>query len=57
MRGGRTEDDVDAEVITADEPGNAIELVGLEVRRDAEVGEAGPLILRVGGVDEVGGRK
>jgi hypothetical protein len=43
-----TEDDVDAEAVAADEPGNAIELVRLEVRRDAKVGEADSLALRVG---------
>jgi len=53
---GRTEDDVDAEAVAADEPGNAIELVRLEVRRDAKFGEAGSLALRVGGEDQVGGR-
>jgi len=50
------EDDVDAEAVAADEPGNAIELVRLEVRRDAKFGEAGSLALRVGGEDQVGGR-
>ena len=40
-----------------DEPGDAMELVRLEVGRDAEVQEAGSLILGVGGEDEVGGRE
>lgn len=49
--------DVDAEAIAADEPGDAMELVRLEVGRDAEVREADSFVLGVGGEDKVGCRE
>ncbi|KAI5020447.1 hypothetical protein ZWY2020_045335 [Hordeum vulgare] len=50
-----TEQDIDAKVVAADEPVDAVKLVRLEVGSDAEVGggEAGELGLPVGGEDEV----
>ena len=53
----RTEHDVDAEVVAADEPVDAVQLVRLEVGGDPEVGggEAGRMGASVGGEDEVGG--
>lgn len=51
-----TEDDVDTEIVSADEPGNAFDLMRLQRRRDPEVGgveKRGALGAAVGGEDEL----
>jgi hypothetical protein len=53
-----TEQDVDAELVAADEPRDAIDLVRLELGRDSDSelgGGVGWLALRIGGEEEGGG--